>query len=476
MLWTEIIALLHYAVAVAVAIRVLLRQRMAPTARLAWVLVVVVLPVMGIFFYLMFGEVRMRHADRQRMADVRAALSHLWDRSPDALETVPDFAAAAVASARATGGMDPVGGNRLTLLEEGDAALDHVVAAVDAARDHVHLLFYIWLPDHSGTRLAEAAIRAARRGVDCRVIVDDLGSRRLIRSILWGRMQEAGVRCVNAFPIGNPLTGMLLHRLDLRNHRKIAVIDNVVGFTGSRNCADMAFAVKPRFAPWIDILLRIEGPVLRQLQAVFLQDWMSYTGNDLGELLDMVAPVDEPGQVAQVVASGPDLRRESLSDSIATMIHASRQRLTITTPYYVPDDAIDAAIRSAARRGVSVTMILPERNDSRIVAATSEGFYQGLLKAGVRVMLFRGGLLHAKIVTVDGRMAIAGSANLDRRSFDLNYEVNLLVVDEAFTADLDERQASYIVRSRRLTLAEVDGWGPLRRIRNNTLALAAPLI
>lgn len=476
MLWTQLLPVLHYTAATVVAVRVLLRRRMAPSARLAWVLVVETLPVGGILLYLLFGEVRMRHADRQRMADVRAALSHLWDRSPNAVEAVPGFAAAVVASARATGGMDAVAGNRLTLLEEGDAALDHLVAAIDAAREHVHLLFYIWLPDHSGARVAEAVMRAARRGVDCRVIVDDLGSRRLIRSVLWRRMQEAGAHCVNAFPIGNPLVGMLIRRLDLRNHRKIAVIDNRTGFTGSRNCADMAFAIKPRYAPWIDILLRVEGPVLRQLQAVFLQDWMSYTGHDLGELLDMVPPVATPGQVAQVIGSGPDQRHESLSDSIATMIHASRRRLTITTPYYVPDDAIDAAIRSASRRGVAVTMILPERNDSRIVAATSEGFYHGLLSAGVRVMLFRGGLLHAKIVTVDGRMAMAGSANLDRRSFDLNYEVNLLVVDDAFTGALDARQADYVARSRRLTLAEVEGWTRPRRVRNNLLALAAPLI
>lgn len=476
MFGTEALALLHYAAAIMVVVRVLLRRRMAASARLAWALLVVVLPVLGILVYLLFGEVRMRHADRQRMADVRAALSHLWERSPCHVETVANHAAAVVASARATGGMEPVAGNALTLLEEGDEAFDHLVAAIDAARDHVHLLFYIWLPDRSGTRVADAVMRAARRGVDCRVIVDDLGGRRLVRSPLWGRMQAAGAHCVRAFPIGNPLVGMLLRRLDLRNHRKIAVIDNRIAFTGSRNCADKAFAIKPRYAPWIDILLRVEGPLVRQLQAVFLQDWMSYTGHDLGELLDMIPAVAEPGQVAQVIASGPDQRRESLADCIATMVHASRGQLTITTPYYVPDDAIDAAIRSAARRGVAVTMILPERNDSTIVAATSEGFYYGLLRAGVRVMLFRDGLLHAKIVTVDGRMALTGSANLDRRSFDLNYEVNMLVLDEAFTAALDERQADYVARARRLTLAEVEGWGRPRRIRSNLLALAAPVI
>jgi cardiolipin synthase len=281
---------------------------------------------------------------------------------------------------------------------------------------------------------------------------------------------------VRAFPWGNPLLSMLFQRLDLRNHRKIAVIDDRVAFTGSRNCADMAFAIKPRYAPWVDILLRVEGPVVRQIEAVFLQDWMSYTGQDLGDQLPMVPPAAEPGAIAQVLASGPDLRQDQLPDSITTLIFAARESLTITTPYYVPDEAIDAAICAAARRGVRVTIVLPERNDSRIVAATSEGYFYDLLTAGVRVMLFKGGLLHAKIVTVDGRMALAGSANLDRRSFDLNYEVNLFVIDDAFTAALDARQASYIARARPVTLVEVRGWGRLRRMRNNLFALATPLL
>ena len=158
------------------------------------------------------------------------------------------------------------------------------------------------------------------------------------------------------------------------------------------------------------------------------------------------------------------------------MLHAARHRVVITTPYYVPDAALDAAIRAAARRGVEVTMILPARNDSFVVGATSEGFYYGLLAAGVRLQLFQPGLLHAKIMTVDGRMAMVGSANLDRRSFELNYEVNMALFDEALIARIDARQASYVDRARELTLDEVRNWSVLRRLRNNLLALASPLL
>lgn len=475
-MWGLVIAVLHLGAALLIAVRVLLRPRLAPSARLAWIMVVEALPLIGILAYLLFGEVRMRRADKQRMADVRAALTGLWKTSPHVVTAPPDHAQPVIAATRATGGMQPVSCNHLTLLEESDAAIDAMVAAIDAAESSVHVLFYIWLPDTSGTKVAEALIRARNRGLTVRVVIDALGSRLLARSELWDRMQAAGAECVRAFPWGNPLVRVLVQRLDLRNHRKIVVIDNRVAFTGSRNCADTAFAIKRRYAPWVDILMRVEGPVVRQLQGVFLQDWMSYTGQDLGAMLEMVPAVAEPGQIAQAMASGPDQQGAPLPDSIATLIHAAREHLTITTPYYVPDEAVDASIRSAARRGVRVTLILPERNDSTIVAATSEGYFRPLLRAGVRVMLFQDGLLHAKIITVDGQMALIGSANLDRRSFDLNYEVNLLAVDAGVTADLDARQASYIARARRLTLSEVERWGRLRRIRNNLSAIAAPLL
>ena len=475
MLATILVAL-HTTVTLGVIARVLIRPRVEPSVRLAWIMVVEALPVVGIAAYLLFGEVRMRQAEVQRMADARERLTGLRLPSPALVRDAPDFARPVIAATEAVGGMGAVAGNRITLLDEGDGAIDRMVDAIERARDHVHVLFYIWLPDHSGTKVADAIARAAQRGVACRVIVDAVGSRGLVRSDLWTRMQLAGAHCVTAFPWGLPFVSLLFQRLDLRNHRKILVVDNEIGFSGSRNCADMAFAIKPRFAPWVDVLVSIEGPVLRQFQSIFLSDWMSYTGRDLGGMLHQIGPVDHPGQIAQVVATGPDLRAGSISDVMATMLHAARHRVIITTPYYVPDMALDAAIRAAALRGVEVVMILPERNDSLVVGATSEGFYDGLLAAGVRLHLFQHGLLHAKIMTVDGRMAMIGSANMDRRSFELNYEVNMTLIDERLTDELDLRQMSYLDRARPLTLAEVRDWGLLRRLRNNLLALASPLL
>lgn len=475
-MWASISVFIHTIVAWALIMRVLLRPRLDPSTRFAWIMVIETVPVLGILAYLLFGEVRMNQAEVLRMADVRDRLTGLRLPSPDVVRDPPNFARPVIAANAAVGGMPVLGGNRVHLLKESDEAIDDLVAAIDGAQDHVHILFYIWLTDTSGLKVKDAVMRAAGRGVACRVIVDALGSRPLVRSRHWKQMKGAGVECVTAFPMGVPLISMLFRRLDLRNHRKILLVDNRIAFTGSRNCADMAFAVKPRFAPWVDVLFSVEGPAVRQLQSVFLGDWMSYTGMDLGAMLQPVDALEGAGNTAQVVATGPDRRAGSIADCMAGMLYAARERVVITTPYYVPDASLDGAIRAAARRGVEVTMILPARNDSIVVSAASQGFYYGLLSAGVKMHLFEGGLLHSKIITVDGRMAMIGSANMDRRSFDLNYEVNMSLFDESLVAQIDARQDSYLQRAKPLSLEDVRRWSAGRKLRNNLLALASPLL
>ncbi|MFA5539202.1 MAG: cardiolipin synthase [Gemmobacter sp.] len=459
--------------------RALLREALAPPVRLAWVMVIAALPVVGILAYLLFGEIRVRRAKAQRMREVRHQLIAAWGRD-EVLPPLPPAADPAFAAGQATGGMPPVEGNRALLLPEGDAMMDDVIDHIDAARDHVHVLFYIWLPDNTGARMARALIRAARRGVACRVLVDDLGSRALVRSSLWPDMIGAGVNLVRAFPLGNPFIKLLFERMDVRNHRKIVVIDNRVTWCGSRNCADAAFLVKAKYAPWVDVLLRFEGPVVRQNQAVFLQDWMTYQHEDLSALLadapEAGPEAGEGGFTAQVIASGPDQSLTGLSETMCAMMYGARERLTVTTPYYVPNIALHTALCAAGMRGVEVTLIVPARNDSRIVAAASESLYSGLLESGVRIMAFDDGVIHSKIMTVDGRLTLVGSANVDHRSFDLNYENNILLDCPRTTAELDERQQSYVARAQEITLEDVTGWSIPRRVRNNMVALASPLL
>jgi cardiolipin synthase len=476
-MFTALLILL-YAVQFTMVLRVLLRRGLLPTVRLGWVMVIALVPVAGLLLYLFFGEIRLARTKSQRMSLVRQHFAAVMTWRPGDTAAPDGLARTVFAAGQATGGFPPVPGNRATLLPEGDAQIEDLIGTVDSASHTVHICFYIWLPDTLGTRLAEAAMRAAARGVAVRILVDDLGSRPLIRSPLWPRMQDAGLHVARAFPLGNPAVSVLFQRLDLRNHRKVAVVDNRIAWVGSRNGADAAFAPKARFGPWVDILMRIEGPLVRQMQAVFLQDWLLYA-NEEDHLADLLAVPQAPipgGFTGQVIATGPDQSIVGLSDTMSAMLYAARDTVVVTTPYYVPDQQTQSALCAAALRGVDVSLILPARNDNWIVGAASQSHYEDLLACGVRLHAFHPGLLHSKILTVDQRLALVGSTNMDRRSFNLNYENSLLIDSVDITASLDALQDSYIARATPVTLAEVRGWSALRRIRNNAVALAEPLL
>lgn len=347
---------------------------------------------------------------------------------------------------------------------------------IDAATDHVHVMFYIWLTDDSGTRFAEAIIRAVKRGVTCRVMVDGLGSRDLLRSDLWKRMGEAGAKQGVALEIGNLLYRIFNGRIDLRNHRKVLVIDNRVTYCGSQNCADAAFAPKAKYGPWVDAVMRFTGPVVRENQHLFASDWAEATDEDIGPLLRGPMPPAEPGFAAQVIGTGPTARFSAMPETFETLMYAARDTLFVTTPYYVPDAAIQAALCAAANRGVDTTVIFPARNDDFAVQGASHSYYEDLLEAGVKIYEFLPGLLHTKSLTMDGNITLIGSANMDRRSFDLNYENNILLYDAETTAAMRERQQQYQDQSRKVELAEVRAWPMHRRIWNNALAIVGPVL
>jgi cardiolipin synthase len=289
-------------------------------------------------------------------------------------------------------------------------------------------------------------------------------------------MADAGVRLATALPIGNPLTRSLRGRIDIRNHRKIVVIDNRVTYCGSWNCADPEFRIKPKYAPWVDAMMRFDGPVARQNQLLFLADWMAHVDEDLSALLLEPPPLSAGGVTAQVIGTGPTVRYSAMPEVFETLLFAARRELVITTPYYVPGESTQAALCACARRGVATTVIFPARNDSRIVAAASRSYYADLLDAGVRIFEYRPGLLHTKSLTLDGEITLIGSANLDRRSFELNYENNILLCDADLTAAVRRRQESYLADATQVTLEEVAAWPVYRRFWNNAVAMLGPVL
>lgn len=470
----------HLIIESAFVLRVMLRKHREPASRVAWVAVIALLPVLGILAYLFLGEVRL---GRRRVSRFRQVLAELPPAPGSAADDerrlageVLDAFAGPFAAGESISGFRPVGGNAARLLADSNATIDALVADIDAARDHVHVVFYIWLNDRNGERVAEAIQRAAHRGVACRVLVDGLGSRGFLRSSTWQALREAGAQAVEALPVGNVLFRTLVRRVDLRNHRKIVVIDNTITYCGSQNCADPEFRVKAKYAPWVDTMVRCTGPVARQNQFLFSSDWMAETQEDLRPLL--AAPVERPaaGCTAQVIGTGPNVRPSAMSEMFVALLHAARTELSMTTPYFVPDEPLLRALCAAARRQVRVRLILPARNDSRIVAGASRSYYADLLAAGVELLEFRPGLLHAKTLIVDGELTLIGSANMDRRSFELNYENNILFQDREFAAALRERQDEFAAQSRPVTLEEVENWSLPRRLMNNVLATLGPIL
>ncbi len=465
---------------IAVLIRVILRPHREPASRIAWVVVIAVVPFLGIVAYLLFGET---NVGRRRAARARAIAARLPRAAPipddgrePALERVPENYRSLFRVGRSISGFDPVGGNQGRLSADSNETVASIVADIDAATDHVHLLFYIWLTDGNGTKVAEAVQRAASRGVTCRAMVDGLGSRAMIRSPLWRAMRDAGVRVAVALPIGNPLLRPFRGRIDLRDHRKIVVIDDHITWCGSQNCADPEFRVKAKYAPWVDAMLRFDGPIARQNQTLFLADWMTNVDEDASELLRRPLVTDGAGVPSQAIGTGPTARDSAMPEMFESLMFAARNELVITTPYYVPVDAMQGALRAAANRGVATTLVVPARNDSFVVAAASRSYYAELLACGIRIFEYAGGLLHTKSLTIDGCVTLLGSANMDRRSFDLNYENNVLFHDQELTADVRALQQRYIGRSREILPDEVAAWPATRRLWNNTIAMLGPLL
>ncbi|RLA46499.1 MAG: cardiolipin synthase [Gammaproteobacteria bacterium] len=471
---------LHVVIEVALIVRVLLRPHREPASRIAWVVVIIVLPVLGLLAYLLLGETNI---GRRRVAQMREVISRLpdiaasagWD-APNLQTDVPECHAHLFQISKTVNGFDAIGGNRALLMADSNAAITSMVADIDAARDHVHLMFYIWLPDNNGCKVVDALKRAANRGVTCRAMADGLGSRTIIDSPHWPAMREAGVRLAVALPIGNPLLRPLKGRIDLRNHRKIIVIDNLITYCGSQNCADPEFLIKAKYAPWVDLMMRFEGPIARQNQYLFASDWESEIGEDISQLLSEPILTAEPGLSAQVIGTGPTVRYSAMPEIFETLMYAARHQLVITTPYYVPDESMQAALCASARRGVDTTIVFPARNDSWIVAAASRSYYDDLLAAGVHIFEYQDGLLHTKSLTLDGEITLIGSANMDRRSFELNYENNILFYSRSQTREVRRRQDSYIARSLPVNRTVVDGWTWRHRLWNNAIAMLGPVL
>lgn len=474
------LAIAHALIVLVFSTRILLRDDLTSAARLAWIMMMLFTPYVGFVIYLLFGESSLGRTVHQRHDEIFAKLDGMagdamgsCDRNLDGnveTEYQTAFRAASV------DGFETTLGNRAELLPDAATARSRLIEDIDNATESIQCLYYIWLDDNTGRNVAEALMRAARRGVVCHAMADGLGSRRFVRSKWWHAMGEAGVKLTVALPLKWIIDTILFSRLDLRNHRKITVIDSRITWCGSQNCADPEFRVKAKYAPWVDIMLRLEGSVVAQCQLLFAADWLLNSGDDVPASLQLRTEQIDNGFPAQLFADGPTDRRGATPQLFSTLLTLARKEVVISTPYFVPNTTVLDAICAAAIRGVDVTMIFPKYNDSWIVAAASHSYYRQLLEHGVKIFEFREGLLHAKTLTVDRTLSLIGSTNLDLRSFDLNYENDILLRDDDVTESIYGRQQAYVEQSDPVTLEDVKSWRYTRRIWNNVVATVGPIL
>lgn len=402
-------------------------QKREPAATLSWLMGLAALPYIGFVIYHVFGPQRI---ERQR---VRRARSRVGLPGADAGE---DAEAAELARlGQATSGLPPTTAHAVQLLVDGAAKYDALIEAIGYAREHVHLEYYIYTADHSGRAVRDALIERARAGVAVRLLLDAVGCAKLPRQFFADLIEAGGELCWF-----HPMRfGHIWKRpwLNLRTHRKIVVIDGLVGFAGGMNISDEQ---NERVRPdaYRDLHLRLEGDAVRSLQLVFVEDWAYATGRR--EFIGSVAkamPPASPGPVpAQVVISGPDSDREAIHRLHVGAIHASSKRVWLVTPYFVPGEAAMMALTSAAFGGVDVRLLVPKMSDSRLVTFAARSYFGPLLDAGVKVYEYGPRMLHTKAMVVDDDLAMIGSANFDHRSFRLNFEICVMFRDAGVAADL----------------------------------------
>ncbi|WP_404710759.1 phospholipase D-like domain-containing protein [Sphingomonas sp. MMS24-J13] len=453
---------------VRIAALAVLPWRRSPAAVRSWLLLIFFLPVPGIVLFFLIGRPRFPSWRRERFAKIHPFIAETTRRltAEAPVSLAPTEWEIADLTAR-LGRLPAVGGNQIELIDDYDGVIDRLIEDIDGAQLHVRLLAYIFADDDVGCRVIDALARAVQRGVETHVILDPVGSRPWVRGTMR-RLAEAKVETRAALPF-RLLRGRT--RRDMRNHRKLFLIDGRIGYAGSQNI------VARDFRPGVvnrELVARTTGPIVAEMESVFIGDWFLETE----EMLDSAPAIAAPtgSAVAQLLPSGADFALHGFETLLVWQIHEARRRAIIVTPYLIPDDDLLAAMRTAVVRGVEIDLVVSKVVDQRLVNLAQSSYYLELMRCGVRIFRYPDELLHAKNVSIDGRLGIAGSSNVDIRSFQLNEEVSLLLFDPDSIARLEEIQRGYLARGERLDLDRWQQRGRLRRIGEATARLVSPLL
>jgi cardiolipin synthase len=482
--WITIIGVLSYVFGILAFFFIPANRK--PGEATAWLLLIFLAPLLGLILFLLLGSPELsrwrreqQRAMNQRIKELAVAFQQTPAIHPIFDPPLPERYAPLAQLNAALSGMPVVAGNTVELLTDYVGAVQRIVKDIDGAQRYVHLEYFMFANDTIGAPVLNALVRAQNRGVECRVLVDHLGNL-LLNGPVLKRLRAAGITVHKMLPL-NPFNNQW-NRFDLRNHRKIVVIDGRIGFTGSHNLIEDTYHKRSNIKKglhYIELVARVTGPIVLELDAVFITDWYSETNN----LLDArtapeirgLAPVT--GDVlCQVLPSGPGFQNDNNLMLFVALFHAARKQITIANPYVVPDEALLLALTAAAQRGVDVTLIVSEIGDQFLVFHAQRSYYEELLRAGVKIYLYRSPvILHSKYIIVDDDIAVIGSSNLDIRSFQLNLEVTLVCYNSQVVVDLQEITAEYLHDSRPLFLDVWKARPLLMKIFDNVARLTSAL-
>lgn len=465
---------------VAITVIQILRTPREPRAMLTWIFAVTLLPFLGLFAFVAIGTPRLERTKRRRKRR-RMAISFLLSRrsslnqnthAAHLSEQLDPTTRHLMRLATRVGAYPPTHSNLAEIYHDEEKSMLALRDGIASARSHVHLEYYIFKPDETGSMIRDALIAKAREGVAVRVLVDYLGSWSLKKPFI-APMLDAGVKFDYFLPV-SPWQGP--SRINLRNHRKLLVIDGCHGFTGSHNIGNEYRGRHPTLGLWQDTNVKVHGPVVQQLQEVFVEDWFYTTGEELVD--DQYFPEIRPAgtHVLQVIPSGPDIDTNPILDVVFTAITAAQHSICIMTPYFVPESALMEAMQTAAYRGVKVRILIPAKNDNPLTLWAGRSFYGELIKAGIEVYEYGLGMLHNKVIVVDRRWSMVGSANMDHRSFHLNFELSTVLYDNGLAEELLGDFDSFVAQSRRIGADGRTTWTRGESIILGAARIVSPLL
>lgn len=462
-----------------IAVVIILENR-NPSKTVAWLIVITFIPIAGFLFYLIFGQnyrkkKRFRRKELADFGELRAVVAKRL-AADDVGSAANDPGRQRLVNLIVHNSQSPVTmRNRVNVLTNGIEKFRALIQALNGATHHIHMQYYIWRADGVGRDIQRVLIEKARAGVEVRIIYDSVGSWRLDKQYIQ-ELRAAGAEIYPFLPVVLPLAAS---KINYRNHRKIVVVDGEVAFMGGLNIGDEYLGKDPRLGFWRDTHLQVWGDAVYVLQAIFLMDWAFVKGETHHRLhRSIYFPVHDvqERQFMQIAASGPDSEWEAVMQAYFTAITSATRSVHITSPYFIPDDSILMAIKTAALSGIDVTLILPGRPDHRIVYWATMSYVEELLQAGVNVYVYQKGFIHAKILIIDGVIASLGTANMDIRSFYYNFEVNALIYDEKIVRTLEDDFHRDLRDSRRVTHGDIANRTFPQKLKESSARLFSPLL